>query len=73
MLYNERTVILDVAHNEQGLTAVLDQIKIDYSTNSNIVIVCGFSKNKDVDKMLSIMEQKGAKLVYPVSCPHFRL
>jgi folylpolyglutamate synthase/dihydropteroate synthase len=24
VIYRERTVILDVAHNEQGLTAVLD-------------------------------------------------
>lgn len=40
---------MDVAHNEQGLSAVLNEIQ------SDIVVVCGFSKNKDIDKMLQLM------------------
>lgn len=39
-----------------------------------LTVVCGYSKGKDIDKMLNMLAASPAvKEVYPVSCNHFRL
>ena len=47
--YKNRVVYTDVCHNEQGLKATL------HALNCKVAIVCGFSKTKDINKMISIM------------------
>ena len=45
MIWKDRIVYLDVAHNEHGFLAIIDRVK---QLTDEVTIVCGFSKNKDV-------------------------
>lgn len=66
---------LDVCHNEQGLTSVLNQFATDPDKkDKSLTLVCGFSKGKDITKMLGLLsENEQIKEVWPVSCDHMRL
>jgi len=46
-------VILDVAHNEDGIRQVLEQLKINYPS-SQVHFVLGFVNDKDTGKVLSL-------------------
>jgi folylpolyglutamate synthase/dihydropteroate synthase len=47
---------LDVCHNEQGLQSVLNTFATDFDKkNKPLTIVCGFSKSKDITKMLGMI------------------
>ena len=70
MIWKDRIVYLDVAHNEHGFLAIIDRVK---QLTDEVTIVCGFSKNKDVENILELMSNPIIKSVYPVSCNHFRL
>ena len=60
---------MDVAHNEQGLLAVLKELKY-----SNVTVICGFGKNKDVQPLLQLfLNEQKVKAIHTVSCEHFRL
>jgi dihydrofolate synthase / folylpolyglutamate synthase len=50
------TVILDVAHNEDGIKQVLAQLQHDYP-DSDYHFVLGFVNDKDVRKVLSLFPQ----------------
>lgn len=45
--------MLDVAHNEQGFSAVLE--RISQMTKGRVYVVCGFSKVKDMSKIVEMM------------------
>ena len=47
------TVILDVAHNVDGIKQIVEQIEL--STYNNLHLIIGMVKDKDVDKALSIL------------------
>ena len=47
------TVIIDVAHNEDGIRHVLQQLDINY-THAAVHFVLGFVKDKDVNVLLSL-------------------
>ena len=51
MIWKDRIVYLDVAHNEHGFLAIIDRVK---QLTNEVTIVCGFSKNKDVEKILGL-------------------
>ena len=53
LLQTNPAVILDVAHNEDGIKQVLQQLKTNYPL-SQIHFVLGFVNDKDVSKMLSL-------------------
>ena len=46
-------LILDVAHNEDGIKQILEQLRYSYP-NSNFHFVLGFVSDKDVSKVLSL-------------------
>jgi dihydrofolate synthase / folylpolyglutamate synthase len=55
------TVILDVAHNEDGIKQIMQQVT-DYRlqiADCNIHFVIGFVKDKDVDKALKLLPKDG--------------
>jgi len=52
------TVICDVAHNEDGIRQLLQQLSIQYPT-ATIHFVLGFVQDKDVSKVLSLLPRDG--------------
>ena len=69
-----KNIYLDVAHNEQGISAVLNQIDCKFPNIKSIRFVFALSLNKDFQKMVTIMEQH-PKLhhIHLVSTCHPRL
>jgi len=53
-------VILDVAHNEDGIKNVLNHLALIKNSNSNIHFVIGMVKDKEVEKVLSLLPQSAA-------------
>ncbi len=49
------TVILDVAHNEDGIRQILNQLSIINIQQSTIHFVMGMVKDKEIDKVLSLL------------------
>ena len=56
---NNPTIILDVAHNEDGIQQLLYQLSVVRRPSSALHFVMGFVKDKDVNKVLSNLP-KGA-------------
>jgi len=56
---NNPAVILDVAHNEDGIKQVLEQLKINYPS-ANFHFVLGFVNDKDLNKVLSLFPQNAS-------------
>ncbi|MBX2934036.1 MAG: bifunctional folylpolyglutamate synthase/dihydrofolate synthase [Ferruginibacter sp.] len=57
VITQQPTIILDVAHNEDGIRQLLEQLKIVMSAASQLHIVIGMVKDKDVNKVLSLLPQ----------------
>ncbi len=55
LLHQHPDVIADVAHNEQGMQMLLQQLEV--TTYHHIHIVTGMVADKEVDKVLSLMPQ----------------
>lgn len=80
-------VYLDVCHNEQGVSAVMNELKkLSYCVHkgcSKVTVLCLFSKNKDTQQVLELigrhLEDIRDKLSVPAECyplgnvDHFRL
>ena len=66
-----RVVYLDVSHNISALERVFSQINT-WHAGAPVRVVCGFSKMKDIKKMMHYLLKRITKLNL-VSCPHFRL
>ncbi len=49
------TIVLDVAHNEDGIKLLLQQLSFVHRTPYNVHFVMGMVKDKDVTKILSIL------------------
>jgi dihydrofolate synthase / folylpolyglutamate synthase len=49
------TIVLDVAHNEDGMQQVINQLKDDSYTQVNFHFVVGMVKDKEVSKVLSLL------------------
>lgn len=47
------TVVLDVGHNEDGIKQILQQL--EHSTYRKLYIITGMVKDKDIDKVLSLL------------------
>jgi dihydrofolate synthase / folylpolyglutamate synthase len=54
----EPTIVLDVAHNEDGIRQVISQLALVSNDESKFHFVLGMVKDKDVDKVLSILPKK---------------
>jgi len=55
VIATQPTIVLDVAHNEDGISQLLHQLSVVGHTSSTIHFVMGFVKDKDVNKVLSIL------------------
>ncbi len=49
------TVVLDVAHNEDGIKQLLEQLELVKPKDSQLHLVIGMVKDKDVNKVLAIL------------------
>lgn len=71
------TIILDVAHNEDGIKQLLQQLSAVSTGSSAIHLVMGMVKDKDITRVLSILP-KNAKYYFsnaqiPRAMPHAQL
>lgn len=55
---NQPDVLCDSAHNQQGLEAILSEIKLMKYPHFHFVL--GFSQGKDIHKMISLFPQNGS-------------
>ncbi len=53
VIHEKPMVVLDVGHNEDGINQLLKQIEI--TDHEELHIVAGFVKDKDIDKILSLL------------------
>ena len=58
IIHQHPQIVLDVAHNEDGIRQLAEQIEITDHTNLHIVI--GMVKDKEVDKSLSLLPKQAA-------------
>ena len=50
---------------------MLDELR---SNNKNVVVICAFSKSKQIDELLYILQDDElVQYVYPLQCDHSRL
>jgi dihydrofolate synthase/folylpolyglutamate synthase len=70
ILYTPSPVILDVAHNPDGLLRLFEYIQ-DVFPQIQLHILFGLSKNKDIKSCLKILAQQG-KFFYPVEAMNER-
>ena len=52
------TIVLDVAHNEDGIKLLLQQLSFVHRTPHNVHFIMGMVKDKDVKKILSILPKE---------------
>ena len=73
LIINEgrQIVYIDVAHNESGIKAVLDEIKTAHPYKP-IRVACAFSKMKEISKMIDML-LKQVTSVHFLATPHFKL
>jgi dihydrofolate synthase/folylpolyglutamate synthase len=67
---NQPTIILDVAHNPDGLQHLFTAIRERWPLD-NIRVICGLSKTKDLQKCLKIISEN-AKQIHLVEAPNGR-
>lgn len=63
-LYQGKTLIMDGAHNEQKITALVEAVKAQFG-NQDITILVAFGQNKQtsVAKSLSLLHQLGSSII----------
>ena len=73
LIINEgrQIVYIDVAHNESGIKAVLDEIKTAHP-DKPIRVACAFSKMKEISKMIEMLLTQ-VNSVHFLAAPHFKL
>lgn len=54
LLSHNPFIILDVAHNQDGIAAIIDQLVTEYP-NSNYTMILGFVKDKDITSIIKIL------------------
>lgn len=77
VISNDPTIVLDVAHNEDGIKQLLQQLSVVGGQSSLIHFVLGMVKDKDISKVLSLLP-KDAKYYFsnahiPRAMPHDEL
>jgi len=55
VISSDPTIILDVAHNEDGIKQLLQQLSIVHRTTHNVHFIMGMVKDKDVNKVLKLL------------------
>jgi dihydrofolate synthase / folylpolyglutamate synthase len=60
VIADEPTVVLDVAHNEDGIKQILEQLNVVRKKYTALHIITGMVKDKDIEKVLSILPQEAS-------------
>jgi dihydrofolate synthase/folylpolyglutamate synthase len=58
VISEQPTIVLDVAHNEDGIKQIINQVSISNVQYSNIHFIIGFVKDKDVEKALQLLPKE---------------
>ena len=53
LFINSPTIVLDVAHNEDGIKQLIEQIEV--TDHHELHIIIGFVKDKEIEKILSLL------------------
>lgn len=56
LLHTDPLLVLDVAHNEDGIKQLFEQVKL--TPHDQLHVVLGMVKDKDVEKVLALLPQK---------------
>lgn len=56
IIHRQPTVVLDVAHNEDGIKQIAEQVEI--TDHDNLHIVIGLVKDKEADKVLALLPKQ---------------
>lgn len=76
VIQNHPTVIIDVAHNEDGIKQVITQLNIQYP-NAQLHFIMGFAKDKDVNMLLELFPKNAhyyfTQAHLPRALPHAEL
>ena len=60
VIADEPTIVLDVAHNEDGIKQILEQLLVVRKKYNALHIITGMVKDKDAEKVLSILPKDAA-------------
>ena len=60
VISNNPTIILDVAHNEDGIKQLLLQLSVVHPTPKGVHFITGFVKDKDITKVLAILPKNAS-------------
>jgi len=58
VIADEPAIVLDVAHNEDGIKQILEQLFLVRKKYTTLHIITGMVKDKDIDKVLAILPQE---------------
>ena len=58
VINDQPAIILDVAHNEDGIKQVLQQLSVTGNKAENLYFVMGMVNDKDISKVLSLLPKK---------------
>jgi dihydrofolate synthase/folylpolyglutamate synthase len=56
VIHKDPLVILDVAHNEDGIKQLVEQIEV--TDHRNLYIIIGLVKDKEIEKILSLLPKQ---------------
>lgn len=77
VISNHPVIVLDVAHNEDGIKQMLQQVSVDGSRWAAIHFVLGMVKDKDINKVLALLPKEGnyyfSNAHIPRAMPHDEL
>lgn len=72
--HRQEKIILDVCHNLQGFSAVLQQIKVMYPQVKKITLAFVISRKKKIDDVIELFDKDDRiKAIHVVGKPHFKL
>jgi dihydrofolate synthase/folylpolyglutamate synthase len=54
-IHTSPRVVLDVAHNEDGMRALMEQFNMEDNADSRLHLIIGMVKDKEVDKILKLL------------------
>jgi dihydrofolate synthase/folylpolyglutamate synthase len=67
IIHQYPTVVLDVAHNEDGINQLLEQIEV--TDHHHLHLIIGFVKDKEVDRILSMLPKTAEYYFTQASIP----
>jgi len=66
-IHSNPTIVLDVAHNEDGIRQLAEQL--EFTNHRHLHIVLGLVKDKEIDKVLSLLPKDASYYFTRASIP----